>query len=660
MDEEPQRASLRGDRFLAHRGLIAVCCGTAVAEAGLLVLFAPAARGLAPQVTALPPLAIFHDLRWLYSTQRSWLWFALLLAGLVAARSALNTVLVRLAWPVHRTPPPLAALRSALVVTTLVCLLMSPLVSLTFGVAILPFSWPFLALLPAMLLIALPLSHAGTAGTWWRTLPPASAVWWLFAEFAVLTVAAAAAGALPAPDAIPVAGLAGLVNAWVWHGLTAAVARSAEPDPVTRELAGADPARPDPAGRELAGPEPARREPAGAEPAGREPAGAEPVGRVSAGPELSGLEPADRGPADRGPAGLELSGPMPAMVAAAMPSGPAELAAHRIPAGPMALAVVIAVVIALTRLIFVFSGPIPVGHPDPTAAWVAGTTGTGQQAHATVGAGHHPVLEIAGFGSWCCSQSLVLAKAVPGTVVQQFSYLGTNSHGQPLPYGPKAGNMPLPVLGDRIAAQVQRLHKRTGKPVDIVAESEGTLGVDAMLARHPYAPVGSVALLSPIVAPGQSGYRGGGGTGLVTGDELHALIWFVGGLSPFGTAGAQTLISSVNSVGARFAAAAAHHTPVRLLEVVPLADAVTLPACPLPPNVVVIPAFHGELLRDPAALQAVRQFLTGRTVTGVPNLRTTAEIVAAAATAWRMPESSAPSPPCGDPSGAPGSEPGKR
>jgi hypothetical protein len=38
----------------------------------------------------------------------------------------------------------------------------------------------------------------------------------------------------------------------------------------------------------------------------------------------------------------------------------------------------------------------------------------------------------------------------------------------------------------------------------------------------------------------------------------------------------------VNNVGARFAEAAAHHAPVRLLEVVPLADAVTLPACPLP------------------------------------------------------------------------------
>jgi hypothetical protein len=617
MNEEPQRASLRGDRFLAHRGLIAVCCGTAMAEAGLLVLFAPAARGLAPQVTALPPLAIFHDLRWLYSTQRSWLWFALLLAGLVTARSALNTVLVRLAWPVHLTKPPLAALRGALVVTTLACLLMSPLVSLTFGLAILPFSWPFLALLPAMLLIALPLSHAGAAGTWWRTLPPASAVWWLFAEFAVLTVAAAVAGALPVPDAVLVAGLAGLVNAWAWHGLTVAVARSSGPEP---------------AGRELAGPEST-----GAQAARRDLAGPEPAGRASAGPE---------------PVGLELPGPTPAMAAAAVPAGTAELAAHRIPAGPMALAVVIATIIALTRLIFVLSGPIPVGHPAPTVAWVAGTTGT---AHAIAGAGHHPVLEIAGFGSWCCGQNRALAKALPGTVVQQFSYLGTSSHDQPLPYGPKAGNMPLPVLGDRIAAQVQRLHSQTGKPVDIVAESEGTLGVDAMLARHPHTPVGSVVLLSPIVAPGQSGYHGSSGTGLVTGDELHALIWFVGGLSPFGTAGAQTLISSVNSVGARFAAAAAHHAPVRLLEVVPLADAVTLPACPLPPNVVVIPAFHGELLSDPAALQTARRFLTGRTVTGVPGLRATAEIVAAAAAAWRMPESSAPSPPCVAGSGVPGS-----
>src|SRR5579863_4585964 len=338
MDGEPQRPSLRSDRFLAHRGLITLCCGTAMAEAFVLIVVAPGARALAPQVTALPPLAIFHDLRWLYSTQRSWLWFGLLLAGLLVARSALNTALVRLAWPAYLAPPPLAALRGALVVTTVACLLISPLVSLTFGVAILPFSWPFLALLPAMLLIALPLSHAGLAGTWWRTLPPASAAGWLLAEFAVLTAAAAVTTALPPLDAVPVAGLAGLVNARAWYGLTAAIAR--------------------------------------------------PAAQSSTAPATAGQ----------------------------VPAGPYVAGARRVPAGPMALAAVVVAVIVLTRLVFVFGGPAATASPQYTVAWVTGTHGTALPDDAVADAGDHPVLEIAGFGSWCCGQDRELARALPGAL----------------------------------------------------------------------------------------------------------------------------------------------------------------------------------------------------------------------------------------------------
>jgi hypothetical protein len=567
MNGELRRASR--DSFLAHRGLIAVSCGVAMAEAGLLVAVAPAARALAPQVTALPPLAIFHDLRWLYSTQRSWFWFALMLAGLLLARSTVNTALVRLAWPADLAPPrPLAALRSALAVTALACLLISPLVSLTFGVAILPFSWPFLALLPAMLLIALPLSHAGVADTWWRTLPTPAAAGWLLAEFGVLTVAAAVTAALPVACAVPAAGLAGLINARAWYGLTGTAAHCLD------DVIPAGPASP---------PGPSFR------PAGRHPT----------------IWP--------------------------------------LPAAPLALTLVIALVIALTRLVFVLGGH---GIGQATGHPVALITGSIGDADATADAGRHAVLEIAGFGSWCCGQDHALVRALRGTVVQQFSYRGMNSKGQPLPYGAAAADLPLAPLGDRIAAQVWRLHDETGEPIDLVAESEGTLGVYAMLARHPDVPVSSVVLLSPIVAPGQVGFRGASGSSQVTGDELHALIWFVGGLSPFGTSGAETLINSVNNVGARFAAAAARSDRVRLLEVIPLADAVTLPACPLPPNVVVIPAFHGELLGDPAALRAVRGFLAHRPVRSMPVLRTTAEIMAAAASAWRMPEHAPPSPPC--------------
>jgi hypothetical protein len=566
--------------FLAHRGLIAFATGAAMAEAALLAAAAPAARVLAPQVTTLPPLAVFHDLRWLYSAQQSWVEFILVLAGLILARSAVNSLLIRLAWPgAVEAPAPLEALRCALGFTVFAFLLMSPVVSLTLGVAILPFSWPFLATLPVMLLIAVPLSHGGAASNWWRMLPPPAAVGWLLTDFAVLSVTAAVIGRLPVFGAVPAAGLAGLVNARAWYGLTGAVARA----------------------------------------------------RTRAG-------------------------------AGGWPGG-----ARLVPAVPVAILAAIAVITVLTKLVFVVG--IPMGNPPTAAAIQVGQAGqvpvvtsarTANQAGPPAPTGraqpakasrpdrsrHPPVLEVAGFGSWCCEHGRSLAYVMPGTLVQQFSYRGLDPAGHPLPYGPGASDLPLPVLGDRIAAQVWRLHARTGQPVDIVAESEGTLGVYAMLARHPDVPLAAVVLLSPIVAPGQVSYPVGDGSALVPGDELQGVVWFVGGLSPFGTSGAQTLIESVNQVGAQFAEQAAHDHHLPWLELVPLADAVTLPACSLPSNVLVVPALHGALLDDPESLRMVRDFLTDHRVSAPSGLRTTAEIVAAAASAWRIPQATTPSPPC--------------
>jgi hypothetical protein len=569
MGDRPEAAG-----FLAHRGLIAFATGAAMAEAGLLIAVAPAARSLAPQVTALPPLAVFHDLRWLYSAQRSWLEFCLLLAGLMLARTAVNSVLVRLAWPTSSSPPaPMVALRSALGFTVFACLLMSPLASLTFGMAILPFSWPFLATLPVLLLFALPVSHGGMASTWWRMLPPLTAAGWLLADFAVLSVAAALAGQLPLAAAVPVAGLAGLVNARAWYGLTAAVARA-------HAAAGAHPA----GGHAL----------------------------------LAGL--------------------------------------RRIPPVPLATVAAIAVVILAIRLVFLVGVPA-VHAPQPRLApgpAAAGTAAASQQQAASRHDRSHwprwsrrpPVLVVPGFGSYCCGHGQSLARTMPDTLVQTFSYRGLDEAGNPLPYGPAASDLPLPVLGDRIAAQVWRLHARTGQRVDVVAESEGTLGVYAMLAQHPHVPVAAAVLLSPIVAPGQVSYPVRGGLAMVPGSELQGVVWFVGGLSPFGTSGAQKLIGSVNRVGARFAARAARDHRLPWLELVPLADAVTLPDCSLPADVVVLPAFHGDLLGDPAALRMVRDFLTRHRATGAARMRTAAEIVASAASAWRIPLATSPSPPC--------------
>ena len=557
--------SRSGRDFLAHRGLIALSAGAVMLEAALLCWIAPSARSLAGQLTAVPPLAVFHDLRWLYGYNRPWYDFALLLAGVIVVRSALNAALIRLAWPAGLPkPPPWVAFRSAATLTMTSCLLLSPTVSLTVGVAILPFSWPFLASLVAMLLVSLPLSHGGIVSSWWRTLPAAGAVYWLLADFALLSVVAAVIGTLPLWAAVPVSGLAGVANARAWFGLVGMAARKPARQPLPR-----------------------------------------------------------------------------------WPWLPVPLA-------PIATVVVIALVIGLTRLAFVLGSEgnrmnVAAASLQPSPA--AGTSGQAVASVASrpVATGHasrDPVLEIRGFGSTCCASARSLQSLAPGALVEQFSYLGMNKAGWPLPHGSAASNLPLAKLGDRIAAQVGRLHEETGRPVDILAESEGTLGVDAMLATHPGLPLGSMVMMSPIVAPGRAGYSGSR-PGLIPADELRALVWFVGGLSPFGSAGAQTLITSVDRVGARFAASAAQHRSLRWMLLVPLADAVTLPVCPLPQDVFVVPALHGDLTGAPGVKKTVRSFFAHQRVREPDQYKATAELVAAAAAAWRMPETSPPSHACG-------------
>jgi len=570
--------------FLRHRGLIVASAGGAMAEAGLLTLLAPAARVIAPQVTALPALAAYHDLRWLFAYSQSWLSFSAGLVILLLARSAFDAALLRLAWPRHRQAPPVSAVFwSCAALTMLAWLLLSPAAVLAFGVAVLPFSWPFLAALPIMLGIVLALSHGGALGSWWRRLPPPRTVAWLLASFLVLSAAAAVIAHLGTAAALGVTAAAGLVNARAWYSLAGVASRSRK--------------------------------------------------------------------AAEGPQVVSVSETIWREVARA-----SRLALRGVPVAPLSALLVLAMAVGVTRLIFTgtikLTGPAgPGGHVGAVvnaagaagAASLAGLAGQSRMAGAAVQRARGAVLVVAGFGSTCCDDARDLAAALPGMVVRQFSYQGMNAAGQPLPSGSGADDVPLPQLGDRIAAQLTRLHQRTRTPVDIVAESEGTLGVYAMLVRHPGLPVGSLVLLSPIVEPGQLSYpvpsRQGDGT--VSGYALTELNRLIGGMSPYGSKGAQQLISSVSEFGARYFAAVSHSRAMRWLAVIPLADAVTLPVCELPPGAIVVPAFHGGLLGHPAVRQMVGDFLEGEQVSGggqeQGQMRTAAELLSGAAAAWRMP-----------------------
>jgi hypothetical protein len=569
--------SMPAERFVRHRGLIALAVGGACAQACLLTVVAPGARALAPQITAIPPLAVFCDLRWLFGYNRSWFGFALTCVALVLARAAVSTLLTRLAWPSQLPSPRWGATFGRFVIFTMVAsVLLSPVVTLLFGVALLPFSWPFLAALPAMLLILIPLAHGGLLGSWWRTLPPVRVVGWLLASFVVLSLAAAAIANLPTAAAVVVAGLAGLVNARAWYGAAAAVTRE-EGAPSSSTW------RHDPRWRRVARTLPA-------------------------------------------------------------------------PVSPLAATAALALLIGATRLVFALAGttPLPGGPaaiPTRAAVLAASTAATGSGSGAS-GTLTSAVLVIPGFGSSCCYPSESRNLIGPSALVRPFSYVGLDTQGRPLPYGLDATDLPLPVLGDRIAQQVWQLHKETGRPVDIVAESEGTLGVYAMLARHPRVPVSSVVLLSPIVDPGQAVQAGqAGSTGQygdpVSGDALSELVNLAGSLSPFGESGAGRLIVSVGRDGAAYAAAAARNGQrIRWLAVIPLADAVTLPVCGLPSNAIVVPAMHGSLLGDPAIDRMAHRFLINQRVAGQQQLRDTAQAIAAAAAAWRMPVLGATGPAC--------------
>ncbi len=227
------RRDFPAEGFLRHRGLILVAVGGAVTEGGLLTLVGPAARPVAPQVTAVPSLAAYHDLRWLFTDTQSWLWFAGLVALVLIVRSALDVALLRLAWPSELPAPRLSrSFASCAALTALAWLLLTPAATLAFGVALLPFSWPFLAAFPIMLWIVVALSHGGTVQAWWRRLPPLRSVLWLLGSFLVLSASAAVIAHLGTAAALGVAAITGMVNARVWYGLAGIAARVHPRSPV--------------------------------------------------------------------------------------------------------------------------------------------------------------------------------------------------------------------------------------------------------------------------------------------------------------------------------------------------------------------------------------------------------------------------------------------
>ena len=144
---------------------------------------------------------------------------------MLLARAAVDMALLRLAWPRGCPRPAWAALLSCMALTLLAWVLLSPAVTLTFGAAVLPFSWPFLAALPIMLGIAAALSHGGVIAGLVAAVPATAlrvlAAWQLPRRSA----GAAVIARLGTAAALGVAAVAGMVNARAWYGIAVIAAR---------------------------------------------------------------------------------------------------------------------------------------------------------------------------------------------------------------------------------------------------------------------------------------------------------------------------------------------------------------------------------------------------------------------------------------------------
>jgi hypothetical protein len=272
---------------------------------------------------------------------------------------------------------------------------------------------------------------------------------------------------------------------------------------------------------------------------------------------------------------------------------------------------------------------------------VRASTDPGVWAPGDPEAGDRAVLLVGGFASGCCDEGPVLQGEVPGLYVEQFSYWGLTAEGDPLPHPGSATDADLSHMARLMAVQVDGLARRSGGPVAIVAESEGTLVAAAYLVEYAAAPVDRLMLLSPIVDPGRVTYPDPGdeGRGVVAGYELRVFTAIMDSMAPFVISADGPLADSVRREAPELRGEAGRDRPaIEEVAVVPLADAVTAPAGPeYGVEVIVVPGFHGGLRGRPDVQEMIRRWVGGEDLEGSGLWLVVGRIIAGSASAWQVP-----------------------
>jgi hypothetical protein len=526
--------------------LVALCCALNVAEtAGVMALDPGARPELAPQASAIAPFGVFGDLRWVSVYNNSWAALAGELVAMFVVRGLITAVSIALAWPAHlRRPAAGKLLRRSFFATVLAAVLLSPSVTLLFGLAAMPVSWLFLAAVPAALLVAFIIHPAPVSGDWWQRLVAPRAVGFVVLAFLAMSLASAAMDTTPAPLWPLVAVLGGLFNAWCWVKLVHSVV--------------------------------------------------------------------DRRPVRR-------TVPVAAMVALALVGtviggtligfGQARQAQARAASAAKAAAA---------------SGQS--GEKAPAVAWSRPGTGLS-------------VLVVTGYGSSWSGQE---AHPVPGSYIEErFSYRGLGPDGLPLPYTGSDTAKPLPELDRMLLDQVAALQARTGRPVDVVAESEGALVAKTALLADPGTAVQTLVLASPLEAPGRVWYPtiGDQDWGVASNAAMRLMGDALQSVAPINLSPDNPLFASLDQQAPILEnAMSCPIAGLRQFALLPLADATVSPAAErLSFPSVVLAAFHGGLIESASGERIISRVLADRPVGNNQLLALAEEAISYAATAWQVP-----------------------
>lgn len=205
--------------------------------------------------------------------------------------------------------------------------------------------------------------------------------------------------------------------------------------------------------------------------------------------------------------------------------------------------------------------------------------------------------------------------------IERFSYRGLDSRQLPLPYDRLDTYRSLDSSAALLAAQVETLHRRTGRPVALIGQSEGAMVVRTYLERWPRSQVDLVLMFSPLVRAGGAYFPprdDSTGWGLVAGWELRVIFTLIDLTSGRQESVDEPFVRSILDDAPLYRNRTLCPVPgVRIIAFLP-----TITAAEAPPGeyarvpVYQVPAFHGGLLGNGVTPNRVIDFLAGESVDG--------------------------------------------